>query len=124
MSCAPFESPLDNALSYLYTNKVIDADLNVKSKKAPMYLEMLNKQAGEPLFTVSNGKLYPIQEAFNRLSGDAVKTYQQKMKDARKFAVEIWNNSDKKLPATFTQEEQDYLNDLFDKGVLELNCTL
>jgi len=131
MSCAPFSDPLMNALSYLYTNKAIDKDMRVKTKRIDFYLNALNKQAGIKLFDVVDNKLVPIEESFNSLRGveevdqlPPVPSYMERVKQGRSEAVEIWNNSEQKLPSGFDAEQRAYLEELFNEGILELNCTV
>lgn len=129
MSCRPFNNPLDNALSYLYTNKAIDADMKV-SKKIGFYLNALHRQAGIELFTIEDGYLKPITSAFNSLRGiednteAVVDDYVERMSQARDAAIEVWKSSSQVLPTGFTNEETDYLTSLFDQGVLELDCAI
>lgn len=128
MSCKPFNNPLDNALSYLYTNKAIDANMKV-SKNIGFYLNALHRQSGITLFNIEDGYLKPIPEAFDSITDReedtvAVESYVERMEKDRQAAVDIWQSSNKKLPAGFTAEETDYLTSLFDKGVLELDCAI
>jgi hypothetical protein len=133
MSCAPFNNPLDNALSYLYTNKVIDESLNVISPRIDFYLQTFQKQTGEPMFMIERGKLIPIQEAFDRLGGEELEeeivyddgsegpSYEVDL--YRKQNAENWTNSDLALPpGRYTQEEQDFITDMLDNGAYEIQC--
>ena len=128
MSCKPFNNPLDNALSYLYTNKAIDANMKVY-KNIGFYLNALHRQSGITLFNIEDGYLKPIPEAFDSITDReedtvVVESYVERMEKDRQAAVDIWQGSNKKLPAGFTAEETDYLTSLFDKGVLELDCAI
>ena len=58
MSCAPFADPLLNALSYLHTKQVIDANMNiVNPAMLPVYLRILQQQTDNQLFTIEGSKL-------------------------------------------------------------------
>lgn len=135
MSCAPFNNPLDNALSYLYTNKAIDKDLNIKSNKINFYIGVLERQSGIPLFKVENNKLIPIQEAFDSIVPKVEeeievptkvelteKDYVERMNEGREAAVQIWKDSVIDLPSIYNEEQKEYLEQLFNKGILKLRC--
>lgn len=58
MSCAPFNSPVLNALSYLHTKQVIDANMNIiNPSMLPVYLRIIDRQSDQPLFEVDGTKL-------------------------------------------------------------------
>ena len=135
MSCAPFRNPLDNALSYLYTNKAIDADMNVTSNKINIYITVLEKQAQRKLFNIVGNKLEPITDAFNELLPDVEEetnevteeitteaNYVERMLENRNASAAIWNDSVVSIP-TMYKENQEYITELFEKGILKLNCT-
>lgn len=139
MSCAPFKNPLDNALSYLYTNKVIDENMNIKSNRVNFYLNVLEKQTGKPLFEIKSNKLVPIQNVFEELMPDVSSTeeldivesdirteadYVVRMKQIRADNIEIWKDSAEQLPSLYNEEEQEYLKKLLDNGILKMRCGL
>jgi len=131
MSCAPFSDPLMNALSYLYTNKAIDKDMRIRTKRIDFYLNILDKQAGVKLFDIMEDTLVPIQKSFNTMRGleqadevAPIPSYTDRIAEGRSEAKEVWNNSDKKLPSGFDEDQRMYLEELFNEGILELNCTL
>ena len=136
MSCAPFSNPLDNALSYLYTNKAIDENMNVKSNKINTFISILEKQVDGKLFDIVNNKLVPIQEAFDKLipESDEIdsntsedteiseKDYVDQMEKDRMGNSSIWQDSVVSLPKYYSEEQQQYLTELLDKGILKLRC--
>jgi hypothetical protein len=120
-----------NALSYLYTNKAIDKDMRIRTKRIDFYLNILDKQAGVKLFDIMEDTLVPIQENFNTMRGleqadevAPIPSYTDRIAEGRSEAKEVWNNSDKKLPSGFDEDQRMYLEELFNEGILELNCTL
>ncbi len=58
MSCAPFNSPVLNALSYLHTKQVIDVNMNIiNPSMLPVYLRIINRQSDQPLFEIQGTML-------------------------------------------------------------------
>lgn len=129
MSCAPFNNPLDNALSYLYTNKAIDKDLNIKSNKINFYVNVLNKQAGGTLFTVQNNKLIVNEELLSTLvqqniNEDVVevkdKTY--KLHETLEMDSDLYREAGIPLP-NMKYEDKVFIEKLYQQGVLQMECS-
>ena len=131
MSCAPFRNPLDNALSYLYTNKAIDADMNITSKTIDFYLNILNKQANGTLFTVVNNKLVPNTELFDSLKEEYVEpdlevenetVSEYKVVDTMKMDSKLYREAAVPLPSNLKGEDREYIENLYKEGLLQLDC--
>lgn len=130
MSCAPFSNPLDNALSYLYTNKAIDENMNIKSNKIDFYLNVLNKQADGVLFNIINNKLVPNTELFESLqqpiesdttqNEEPVSTYN--LYETLKMDGKLYKEANVQLPSNLSEEDKIYIENLYKEGLLQLDC--
>lgn len=120
MACAPFDNAIENALSYLYTNKAIDADLNIKAKNIRFYLDRFDQQVGFPLFDVKDSKLVPIKENWDKLGIEDV-VIQEPTKSIRDINKEQWLNSNLEVPQVFG-EDIPMLEEMLNRGYFEMRC--
>ena len=120
MACAPFDNPLENALSYLYTNKAIDEDLNIKAKNIRFYLDRFEQQTGYPLFEVKDSKLVPIKENFDMTGMENVDV-PIPVKSIKDINKEQWTNSNLEVPEVFG-ENVPMLEEMLNNGFFEMRC--
>lgn len=120
MACAPFDNPLENALSYLYTNKAIDEDLNIKAKNIRFYLDRFEQQTGYPLFEVKGSKLVPITKNFDMMGMEGVDV-PIPVKSIRDINKENWKGSNLEVPQEFG-ENVPMLEEMLNNGFFEMRC--
>jgi len=120
MACKPFDNPLENALSYLYTNKAIDEDLNIKAKNIRFYLDRFEQQVGIQLFDVMGSKLIPIKESWNKIGIEDV-FIQEPTKSIREINREQWLDSNQQVPEVFG-EDIPMLEEMLNNGFFEMRC--
>ena len=127
MSCAPFKSPVDNALSYLHTKKVIDSSRRVIAPDLlQAYLNILQRQANQhgvtdPLFTVSNGYLEPTT-AFDELEDDEGRPVFNNPRVEDRLRVRNNNRGNSLVPGVFNTEELLLAQQLVELGDVSLKC--